>query len=345
MISKFFLKKILLVFLSKLGFLDFLHWKNRHNICVLMLHGVMEENDKTNWNPLRPQLSPHELKRTLAILSNVYQFITVDQALDIIEGKIPRIKNAMLITLDDGYRNNINFALPICEEFNIKPVLFVVTGNVDSGRPFMVDRLDYALQQNIGKILSIKYAGKKYEFDATSRTSLQKSYKIFRDRCKSEFFDDIKMGELFNGLSEILENKSGKSLHLIYKDDDWSVLASWSDLRKAVAGKRLDIASHTVDHWRLDCIGELDILSQLKKSKERIELELSIKCNYFCYPNGNYNDFAVQKVRDSGYRAAFSTDLGMCKVNDDTMTLKRFNFPTNKTKNELLYLLNRRSQS
>ena len=343
MINKSLVKKILLGFFSKLGLLEFLHWKNRHKICVVMLHGVMTPHNKANWIPLRPQLSPHELKRTLTILSKFYQFITVDQAIGIIEGKIPVIKNAMLMTLDDGYRNNLDYALPIFGEFGIKPVLFAVTGNIDSGIPFMVDRLDYALQQNIGGELSIEYVGEVYQFDASSREALQISYKNFRDNCKRSFFNDIKMSELFNGLAEILEDKSGKSLQGIYQNDDWSSLVSWNMLRKAIKEKRLDIASHTVDHFRLDCLNESEILFQLKKSKLRIEQELAIKCHYFCYPNGNYNDLSIKKLKEAGYRAAFTTDVGMCGANDDLMTLKRFNFPANKSKNELLYLLNRRS--
>jgi peptidoglycan/xylan/chitin deacetylase (PgdA/CDA1 family) len=341
MINKFLVKKILLSFFSKLGFLKYLHWKNRHKICVLMLHGVMDNDHKASWNPLRPQLSPHELKRTLTILSEFYQFITVDQAVGIIEGKVPVIKNAMLITLDDGYRNNLDYALPIFGSFGIKPVLFVVTGNVDSGLPFMVDRLDYALQQYLGNSLSINYAGKLYEFDTRSRKSLQKSYKYFRDDCKDKFFDDIKMNQLFNRLAEIIEKKSGKSLQNICQNDDWSALVSWEMLRKETKEGNLDVASHTVEHLRLDRIDELNILSQLKISKLRIEQELKIKCNYFCYPNGNYNDLSIKKLKEVGYRAAFTTDVGMCGVNDEEMTLKRFNFTANKSENEMLYLINR----
>lgn len=343
MIFKPLVKKILLSLFSKLGYLQFLRWKNRNKICVLMLHGVMAPNDKTYWEPLRPQLSPDELTRTLTILSELYTFITAKQAIDILEGKSPSIKHAMLITLDDGYRNNIDYALPIFEKYGIKPVLFVVTGNIDSGLPFMVDRLDYALQQNMGGILSIPYAGESYQFDARSREALQESYKVFRDYCKSKFVNDIKMSEVFNAIAETLENQSGCSLEDIYKDDDWSVVASWGMLRKVVQENRLDVGSHTVDHWRLDCLEQLDLLYQLKESKKRIEKELLIKCNYFCYPNGNYNNLAIEKIVGSGYRAAFSTDVGLCAVGDDVNTLQRFNFPANKTKHELLYLLNRRA--
>ncbi|ABM02313.1 polysaccharide deacetylase [Psychromonas ingrahamii 37] len=334
-------KKLILSCLDKLGFLYFLHYKNRHKISVLMLHGVMTPHDNTIWNPLRPQLSPGELQRVLGILSSYYQFITVKQCIDMLEGKIPLIDNALLITFDDGYRNNIDYALPICEQFAIKPVLFVTTGYIDSGLPFWFDRLDYALQQNMGGVISFEYQGAKYCFDATSRQALKTSYQAFRDHCKQVFTEDIEMNQLFNALSEMLEIRAGKALREISTDDDWSAMVSWPQLREAVKTGRLDVSSHTVDHLRVDRLPEEQILIQLQQSKMRIEQELAGKCHYFCYPNGNYNDLAISLLKKTGYRAAFSTDVGLCEVKDSLMTLKRFNFPANKTKNEILYQLNR----
>ncbi|MFT6909795.1 MAG: hypothetical protein ACJAS1_006522 [Oleiphilaceae bacterium] len=58
----------------------------------------------------------------------------------------------------------------------------------------------------------------------------------------------------------------------------------------------------------------------------RIEQELAVKCHYFCLPNGNYNELAIRLLKKTGYRAAFSTDVGLCEENDNLMTLKRFNF-------------------
>jgi len=337
---KTLVKKILLYLFSKLGYLQFLRWKNRHKICVLMLHGVMAPNSQTSWTPLRPQISPDELKRTLGILSHYYQFITIDQTIDILEGKVALIENALLITFDDGYRNNIDYALPIFEQFGIKPILFVATGHLDSKLPFWFDRIDYALQQNMGELISFEYQGNEYCFDATSLPALKDSYQKFRDDCKYAFTDDIDMNKLFNALSEMLESRSGKALRDICVEDDWSGIVSWEQLKEAVKFNRIDVGSHTVDHWRLDSLSETQIIAQLQQSKMRIEEELATQCQYFCYPNGNYNELAVSLTKESGYRAAFATKGKLCKVNDDLMTLKRFSFPESKTSAEIMYQLN-----
>ena len=338
--SKLFLKQAGISFLSKLGVLRFLHYKNRHKICVLMLHGVMEVHEKSKWEPLRSQLPPSELKRILNILSDFYQFIDVTQAIGILDGSLPIIDNGLLVTFDDGYRNNIDYALPICEQFGIKPILFVTTRHIDSDSPFWFDRLDYALQQNMGEIIKYEYEGHHYQFDATSRQSLKDSFKKFRDYCKEHFSDDIKLNQLFTGLSEMLEHRSKKSLRHICKTDDWSAIATWDDLNRCVKADKLDIGSHTVDHFRLNCLDKNKIKSQLVKSKSEIELELKIKCQYFCYPNGDYDAQSILLVKESGFQAAFSTDVGLCNPKGDLMKLKRFNFPSYKTKSELLYLLN-----
>ena len=334
------IKKSIIDYLSLFGILNYLHYKNRHKITVLMLHGVMEQNENVNWEPLRKQLPPSELARILGILSTNYQFITIDQFIALVKGQIAPIHNALLVTFDDGYRNTLDYALPICEQFNIKPILFVTTGHINSGLPFWFDRLDYALQQNMGESIEFNYLGVQYAFDTSSREALTESYKKFRDQCKNEFNNDVEMSQLFTALAEMLESRAGKALSDICIEDDWSAIASWSEIENAVKQDRIDIGSHTVDHWRIDSLSENEILEQLVNSKAEIEGNLSTKCQYFCYPNGDYNQMSIELLKQAHYRAAFTTDVGLCKSKDDLMTLKRFNFPANKTKSEILYLLN-----
>lgn len=334
------LKRSILYCLSKLGILDFMLYKNRKKITILAIHGVMGDHNNVDWIPLRPHLHPEELQRVLSILSEKYNFITIQQCMDMLEGKIPLIDNGLLLTFDDGYRNNIKYALPICKKFSIKPTLFIATGNVDAEECFWFDRLDYALQQNIGEILHLEHRGLIYDFDATSRDSLKASFKLFRDRCKYIFIDDREMNELFSALSKKLEISSGKALSELGREDDWSSIVSWDELREAVNANSIDVGSHTVNHWRLDCICKFDAIEQLKYSKKRIENELNISCDDFCYPNGNYNQLSIELTKASGYRSALCTNRGLCKSGDNLMTLKRFNFPSKRTKSELLFLLN-----
>lgn len=339
--TKTFLKKNALFFLSIIGVVQWMRHKNRHNVSVLMLHGVMEDQPQNLWKPLRPQITPSELKRSLTILSRYYQFVNIDQAIDIIKGNAPEIKYPLLITFDDGYRNNLDYALPICKEFGIKPLLCLTTGNVDSQLPFWFDRLDYALQQNMGGVIDIDFAGKSYKFNAGSRHILKKSYKKFRDTIKQKFDDDIDMTKLLNGLSDILEARSGRALRDICEKDAWSAIVKWDELKKEVTLGNINIASHTIDHVRLGCLSTSEIIYQINESKNRIEKELEIACNIFCYPNGDYNQLVVNFLKEAGYKAAFTTDVGLCRRNDEMMTLKRYSFPVGKSETELLFILNR----
>jgi peptidoglycan/xylan/chitin deacetylase (PgdA/CDA1 family) len=294
------LKKIAIYSFFRFGMLGLLRYINRDKITVLMLHGVMDKKNSSQWSPLRPHISPSELKKNLSILDECYQFVAIDECFDMLSGKKKPIRHALLVTFDDGYQNNLNYALPVCQQFNIKPVIFVSTKHIDIGHPFWFDRLDYALQQSLGTKFTFEYEGECYHFDGTTRDSLSESYANFRRSCKSKFTNDVKMHQLFNALIEWLEALSGKSLANLL-EDKWSSIATWNELRIAQQKGYLDVASHGVDHWRLDKLSEADILTQLSKSKKRIEQELS----------------------------------------DNLMALKRFSFPVNKTKLELLYLLNR----
>ena len=149
------------------------------------------------------------------------------------------------------------------------------------------------------------------------------------------------MAKLLNGLSDVLEVRAGKALRDICDTDAWSAIVKWDELKKEVTLGHIDIASHTIDHVRLGCLSNSEIIYQINESKNRIEKELEIKCNIFCYPNGDYNQSVVNLLKEAGYQAAFTTDVGLCHHNDEMMTLKRYSFPVGKSETELLFILNR----
>ena len=333
------LKKIFVNALYNLGIYRLISKFRKNKITVLTVHGVMEKHKGSQWTPIRSQLPTRNFRSTLSTLSKYYQFVTLDQAVDMIEGLIPTVNNAMLLTFDDGYRNNLNYALPICEEFGVKPVLFVSTYHIDTGKPFWFDRMDYALQHYQGKEIKQEHGGIEYHFDCSTKESLADSYNKFRAFAKNNFDNDIEMNELFDKISSKAEYESGKSLEFLSQEDDWSAVATWDQLKNAVEKGLIDVASHTVRHLRLNRLVKSEIRKELIESKLRIEEKLGVPCSYFCFPNGDFNDFAVDQVKEANYRAAFSTVPGECEEGDDLFVLRRINFPADKTGPETLHYL------
>ncbi|MBE2256755.1 MAG: polysaccharide deacetylase family protein [Ignavibacteria bacterium] len=56
---------------------------------------------------------------------NSYNPITLTELIDNIYSDIPLPENPVLITFDDGYKNNIEFALPVLKKYNFKASIFL----------------------------------------------------------------------------------------------------------------------------------------------------------------------------------------------------------------------------
>ncbi|MGB9804564.1 polysaccharide deacetylase family protein [Desulfofundulus sp.] len=99
-------------------------------------------------------------------------------------------------------------------------------------------------------------------------------------------------------------------------------MAGWREL-KAMAGHGITIGAHTLDHPRLTRLPLEEARRQIKESKLLLEAELGRPVEVFSYPYGSYNQDLARVVRESGYRAAVTTDQGLVGPGDDPFTLKR----------------------
>ena len=82
-----------------------------------------------------------------------------------LKGVVPKRKNCALFIIDDGYQNALTHAIPVLDEFDIKPLIFVVTGMIDSKIPYWFDRLDVALQAARGLVESVELGQERIRGD------------------------------------------------------------------------------------------------------------------------------------------------------------------------------------
>ncbi len=81
--------------------------------------------------------------------------------------------------------------------------------------------------------------------------------------------------------------------------------------------------SHTLNHISLADATNEYIEYQLTKSREAIEWRLKEPVKYFAYPGGFYSQTTTQLLKQTGYRGAFTVNLGRDKANSDMYALSR----------------------
>ncbi len=329
------IKKIFFAFVRYSGLLRVWVYINRDKINILMLHGVIDHEADPSWNPLWDRLSRERLDRYLGMLSRYYQFVSLDDAVDMLSGNKRLERNCIVLTFDDGYRNNITHALPILKKYGVTATIFVATKFVTERSAFLIDRLDYALQ-------SVKINGRKISvgdssstIQAASREEFKKSYSDLRTLFREQYQDEIVCTKKLNELSEDLEKESGKSLSDIFESDGWSGLLTWDEIRKT-NHTDAEYGSHTVDHYRLGQLDTAEMSLQLDKSKLIMEKELGEVCKHICYPVGSYNSETITIAEKCGYISGVTTEPGLNSKGDNLFSLKRISFPTKGGDNECM---------
>jgi peptidoglycan/xylan/chitin deacetylase (PgdA/CDA1 family) len=304
-----------------LGVFSLLRRVHRHDLLVLVVHGVLPPREELPWIPLRDQIDVHDFEMQIDRLCATHRFVDLAQAIRILDGD-ESVDNPVLLTFDDGYRNNVDCALPILERRGIRPLLFVTTGYLDNARPFWFDRFDYAVQQ-LRSRWCLELGEQVFTFEPGSRERLKSVYGALRSHAKRFGWNDLQFHAAFSRWCDELENLTGRSLAEIQVNDPASATLGSPELRDVVARGALDVGSHTIDHLRIDKLDPAERQRQLVQSRQEIESIVGQPCVSFCYPNGDWNAESVMDVETSGYRLACTTDGGFNNHASARFALKR----------------------
>jgi peptidoglycan/xylan/chitin deacetylase (PgdA/CDA1 family) len=116
---------------------------NNRGICVLTYHCIGYE--KNNGLKVPEQQFKQQMKY---IKDNGYSTITLDQLYEFIQENKPLPEKSVVITFDDGYVDNYQYAYPILKEFNLNATVFVLPNTIDKSKNYMTSSQLKELQSN-----------------------------------------------------------------------------------------------------------------------------------------------------------------------------------------------------
>ncbi|MEO6420555.1 MAG: polysaccharide deacetylase family protein, partial [Polyangiaceae bacterium] len=103
---------------------------------------------------------PEEFEQQLAFLGKYCSVIGLDDLLAFQRGRaLP--PNPVLITFDDGYRDNYETAFPMLKSRGMTAVFFIATSFIQERRMFWWDRLSYLIKRSKRGVLELTYPFKQ----------------------------------------------------------------------------------------------------------------------------------------------------------------------------------------
>jgi peptidoglycan/xylan/chitin deacetylase (PgdA/CDA1 family) len=99
-------------------------------------------------------------------------------------------------------------------------------------------------------------------------------------------------------------------------------IMSWEEAA-AMHKEGFDFQPHTETHPSLSRLSEQDQEKEIQAGKEAVENKLGKKCNFFCYPFGDYNAVTADILKRNGFEGALTIEFGRNDARSDRYRLKR----------------------
>jgi peptidoglycan/xylan/chitin deacetylase (PgdA/CDA1 family) len=284
---------------KNLGINSCARWLVRSRLLILCYHGIVAEEHAHDAFRYRNTVSLRQFREQLAILKRLFHPISAQDLLDHFEGKSHLPPKPVLVTFDDGFRNNLTNAAPVLEQYGIPAVFHVTTGYIGNRRRLWTQELLESILQWPRKVIQLP-GGEPDEAvpaDASGRIALANK---IRELCKQ--MPDADRRTYLGMLSE--ERPTTES-HL---DKELYDFLSWDEVR-LLHKRGFEIGSHTVEHPILTRLDPQSLEYELQRSKSTIEQELGTACHVLAYPNGGREDFSpevLSKIKELGYKIAFT---------------------------------------
>ena len=219
----------------------------------------------------------------------------------------------MLITFDDGYRNNLTLAAEALKQLGLPCVFFLSTGYIGTGRILWVDEIIERIRHCSLKELPLPLGGTApLPDDPDARRAAASDVK---ERCK--YLETGAVEEYLDRLRSITpEPPLNEELH---------GFMDWDDVRR-LHKLGFEIGSHTVSHPILTRVAAGRLDSELAESKRHIEEQTGAACNTIAYPNGGPRDVSEAvfgAARRAGYQAGFTISGGLSSPGEDLFAVSR----------------------
>lgn len=316
------LKKIIKDLIIASGALRLLYKYRGPSITILRYHSV--QNNPADYDSTIGSSIIHSTEQfheQMKLLSRHYNPISMDDVLSFLENGTSLPSYPVVITFDDGFKDNLDIAAPILNEFNIQATFYVI-----------IDSL--ASQEN----QSAWFLRVRNAFSATAKLSWTDSDgNVHSLSDKEKWIDARKIAMSYCGTStgkNQRERVEGieQALEVPNFVAGLDMMLSWNDLRVLRDNGHI-IGSHTMSHPNLAYVSEDDAKFEMEQSKIELENKLGESIKHFAYPNPilnpNWNKNTYGLSKNIGYKTAVTCDYGRVKFGDDPLALKRMFAPQN----------------
>jgi peptidoglycan/xylan/chitin deacetylase (PgdA/CDA1 family) len=311
----------------KTGLIDLVGAFSKHSILNVLYHGVVK-TDSSAFSPTH--ILATEFEKHLKYYKEHFDIISIPEAFELYRNNIKPKKKTITLSFDDGFKNNLDTALPILEKYNAKTTFFVcsICSQDMEIRSLWTEYINCLNYYHKNEIIEIDGYTFKNSFDAIKGIHLSNYIKELKKEQR-----DIVMGEL------IARYDLKKKIKTI-PEEYWKLMTA-DELKKFSQSKIVNIGSHGHLHYNLGSISLSDAEFELKTSKQLLENTINKPVISIAYPDGSYTKDVKEKADTFGYKDQLAVNYRVADDMNDKKILSRYGISCTTTFESNMFSVNR----
>lgn len=267
---------------------------------ALILYGHRIQDDDEGY---LQGLKPDWFEEQIEYIGRHYNVISLSELNRCFENGLKVPKNSVVLTLDDGFRDNFENAFPILERHHFPATIFLVTGCIENGLLPWPQRLGFAFQ-NTGveslchtvmtvKTLPLGNAMQKY-----------RAYLAVKKHIRE--------------LSPADREKSLLELEAMLKiEPPRDRMLTWEQA-KIMINSGIEFGAHSYSHPLMAYLTTKDARLELQKSRDDLKRYLGVERPPYCFPGGSYTSEMVEMVKSLNFGSLFQSRQNLRVNNIET---------------------------
>lgn len=279
-----------------------------HHLLVFSWHNV-----EGSWCfPSAPGSGLRGLTQQLRFLRRAANVVPLASALRALASGEPLPPRAVAVTFDDGYRDNLELAVPLLQRLALPATFFLVPG-ILSG-----------VTTPWWEVLAWAFAG-------TPRDSLAwEGEELSLGEAASRHASFFHVGERLKRRSRVARERATEELVTLLAPEGpgptRELFLDWDGARELVR-RGFTVGSHSLRHAILSEEEPAEQRRDLAEARRQLEDELSVPVELLAYPNGTERDYdatTIAAARAAGHLAALTTRDGWNDPRTPPFELRRF---------------------
>lgn len=289
---------------------------NRGRVAILCYHGVVSRDCSHTRFQYENTVSVAEFESHLRFIRHHFKLVSGADVLAALHGSRPLPPRALLVTFDDGYKNNLTLAAPLLRKYDVPAIFHVSTGHIDTNYLLWPREVVTLISGWPLPVIETPHDRSRTVPVPAQGDQRRELAQRLKEECK----------KLSAGMKDdYLEYLRRSSTAGEPTDRELTDFMDWDEVQRLHA-MGFEIGSHTVHHPILSRCDPERLKSELHNSKQRIEAYLRTECRWLAYPNGgsqDYDERVKAAAREAGYQAAFVLNDRFSSPGEDPMELSR----------------------